>query len=72
MPRPSRFTYRKDSVPIVQEAGLAPGSVWKGAENLAPTGFQSLDLPAQGKSLYQLQIFDAVGECKIGDSHNLQ
>jgi hypothetical protein len=25
--------------PIVQEAGWAPGSVWTGAENLAPPGF---------------------------------
>ena len=30
----------KDPVPIVQEAGWAPGPVWTGAENLAPqTGF---------------------------------
>jgi len=28
----------KDLVPIAQEAGWAPGSVWTGAENLAPTG----------------------------------
>jgi hypothetical protein len=26
----------KDSVPIAQEAGWAPGPVWTGAENLAP------------------------------------
>jgi len=26
----------KDPVPIVEEAGWAPGSVWAGAENLAP------------------------------------
>jgi len=31
------FTLGKDPVPIVQEAGWAPGPVWKGAENLAPT-----------------------------------
>ena len=30
------FTPRKDPVPIVQEAGWAPGPVWTGAENLAP------------------------------------
>ena len=30
-PRPSRFTPRKDPVPIVQEAGWAPGPVWMGA-----------------------------------------
>ena len=29
----------KDSVPIVEEAGWAPGPVWTGAENLAPPGF---------------------------------
>jgi len=28
----------KDPVPIVQEAGWAPGPVWTGAENLAPPG----------------------------------
>ena len=26
----------KDPVPIVQEAGWAPGSVWTGAENIPP------------------------------------
>jgi hypothetical protein len=36
-PRPL-FTPGKDPVPIVQEAGWAPGPVWTGAENLAPTG----------------------------------
>jgi hypothetical protein len=35
------FTPGKDPVPIVQEAGWAPGPVWKGAENLAHTGIQS-------------------------------
>jgi hypothetical protein len=39
MPRPSRFTSGKDPVPIVQEAGWDPGSVWMGAEYLAPPGF---------------------------------
>ena len=34
-PRPL-FTPRKDPVPIVQEAGWAPGPVWTGAESLAP------------------------------------
>ena len=31
----------KDPVPIVQEAGWAPGPGWTGAENLVPTGFRS-------------------------------
>jgi len=34
-PRPL-FAHGKDPVPIVQEAGWAPGPVWTGAENLAP------------------------------------
>ena len=34
-PRPGRFIPRNDPVPIVQEAGWAPGTVWTGAENLA-------------------------------------
>jgi len=29
----------KDPVPVVQEAGWAPGPVWIGAENFAPPGF---------------------------------
>jgi hypothetical protein len=44
----------KDPVPIVQEAGWAPGPVWKSAENLAPTGIRSSDRPARSQSLYRL------------------
>jgi hypothetical protein len=35
------FNLGKDPVPIVQEAWCAPGPVWTGAENLAPTGIRS-------------------------------
>ena len=49
------FTPRKDLVPIVQEAGWAPGPVWTGAENLAPTEVRSLDHPARSQSLYRLR-----------------
>ena len=38
-PRPDRITPGKDPVPIVQDAGWAPGPVWTGAENLSPPGF---------------------------------
>jgi hypothetical protein len=48
------FTPGKDPVPIVQEAGWAPGPVWTGAENLAPTGIQFPDRPARSKLLYRL------------------
>jgi hypothetical protein len=49
------FTPGKDTVPIVQEAGWAPGLVWTGAENLAPTGIRSPDHPARSQSLYRLR-----------------
>jgi hypothetical protein len=39
---------------MVQEAGWAPGPVWTGAENLAPTGIQSPYLPSRSQSLYRL------------------
>jgi hypothetical protein len=48
------FIPGKDLVPIVQEAGWAPGPVWTGAENLAPTAFRSLDRPDHSESLDQL------------------
>jgi hypothetical protein len=52
---PAAFTAGKDPVPIAQEVGWAPGSVWIGAENLAPpTGIRSPDLPARSESLYRL------------------
>ena len=45
----------EDPVPIVQEAGLTPGRVWTGAENLTPTGIRSPDRPARRQSLYRLR-----------------
>ena len=53
-PRPGRFTPGKCTIPIAQEAGWAPGPVWKGAENLAPIGIRSPDRPARSESLYRL------------------
>jgi len=50
-PRPL-FTPRKNPVPIVQEAGWAPGPVWTGAENLAPTGIRTPDRPARSQSVH--------------------
>jgi hypothetical protein len=45
---------RERPVPIIQEAGWAPGPVWTCAENLAPTGIRSPDCPAHSQSLYRL------------------
>ena len=44
-PRP--FYPGKDPVPILKEAGWAPGPVWTDAENLVPTGIRSSDRPAR-------------------------
>jgi len=41
----------KDPVPIVQEAGWAPGPVWTGAEKLASIGIPSSDSPVRSQSL---------------------
>ena len=60
-PRPL-FTPRKDPVPMVQEAGWAPGPVWIGAENLAPTGIRSPDRPACSQSLYWLSYLALVSK----------
>jgi len=48
------FTPVKDPVPIIQEAGWAPGPVWTSAENLALTGIRTPGRPARSQSLYRL------------------
>ena len=53
----------KDPVPIVQEAGWAPGPVWTGAENLAPTGIRSPDCAARSQSLYRLSYPAHMSDC---------
>ena len=48
------YPRERDAVPIVQEAGWAPGPVWTGAESLVPTGIRSPDRPARSELLYRL------------------
>ena len=60
--RPGRFTAGKDPVPLVQEAGWAPGSVWTGAENLVPTGTRSPHCPARSESQYRLSYPGPLGD----------
>ena len=50
----ARFTPKKEPVPVVKESGWAPGPVWTGAENLAPTGIRSPDRPARSEFSYVL------------------
>jgi len=43
------YSQDQDPVPNLQEAGWSPGPVWKGLENLAPTGIRSPHRPARSK-----------------------
>jgi len=51
------YPQERNPVPIVWEAGWAPGLVWTGAENLAITGIQYLYHPPHSESLYWLRCF---------------
>jgi hypothetical protein len=66
------FIPGKDPVPIVQEAGWAPGLVWTGAEYLAPTRIRSADRPARSQSLYRLSyLADSVNVlCQYFSKHS--
>ena len=48
------YPRESEPVPIVQEAGWAPGSVWTSLNDLALTGISSPDSPARSQSLYRL------------------
>jgi hypothetical protein len=52
--RPGRLYPGKDPVRIVQVVGWVSEPVWRGAENIAPTGIPSPDLPARSESPYRL------------------
>ena len=58
-PRPL-FTPAKDPVANIQEAGWAPGPVWTGAENLAPTGIRSPNRPTRSQSLLSYLVLAIV------------
>ena len=51
-PRP-HFTPGKDPVPILQEAGWAPGSIWTGGKS-RPHRDSIPDRPARSQSLYRM------------------
>ena len=52
-PLPPHFTSGKDPVPILQEAGWAPGPVWTGGKS-RPHWNSIPDPPARSQSLYRL------------------
>ena len=58
-PRP-HFTTGKDPVPILQEAGWAPGPVWTGGNSL-PRRDSIPDRPARSQALYLIIIIIIIG-----------
>ena len=70
-PRP-HFTAGKDPVPILQEAGWAPGPVRTGGKSL-PHRDSIPDRPARSQSLYRLSYRthgDYLVQFKINESHH--
>ena len=58
---PAASTPGKDPVPIVQEAGWAPGSVWTGGKS-RPQRNSIVDRPARSQSLHRLS-YPAHAKC---------
>jgi hypothetical protein len=54
------FTPRKDKLLTVYEAVWATGTVWRGAEYLAPTGIRSSNRPAHSQPLHPLRYPDPI------------
>ena len=49
------LTSGKEPIPIVQEAGWAPGLVWTGEENLTATGIPFAQYLARSECIVQLR-----------------
>jgi hypothetical protein len=49
------YPWKRDPVPIVHEAGWAPGPVWMSAKSFALTGVRSPDRPGLSESLHRLR-----------------
>jgi hypothetical protein len=52
MTGPNRSAPENDPVPIVKDAGWAPGPVWTDAEKFAPIDIRFMDRPGCSESLY--------------------
>ena len=49
----SLYAQERDPLPVIQEAGWAPGPVWKCAENLSPNEIQFPDRPAHSECIFK-------------------
>jgi hypothetical protein len=56
-PHPDRYTRGNDPVPTIQEAGLAPGLVWIGAEKIPQQGFDHQTVHPGSSRVKRLKIF---------------
>ena len=65
-PRP-HFTPGKDPVPILQEAGWAPGPVWTGGKSRSHRD-SILDRPIRSQSLYRLSYRAHNSDCVSGET----
>ena len=68
MPRP-HFTPGKDTVPILQEDGWAPGPGWTGGKS-RPHRNSIPDRPARSQSLYRLSYPTQIWWDKFSQKHN--
>jgi hypothetical protein len=48
----ARYLRDRDPLFILEEAGWAPGPIWKGGEQFDATGIRSPDRPARGDRYY--------------------
>jgi len=62
----------KDPVPIVQEAKFAPGPVWTGVGNLAPTVIRSPNRPARIQPLYRYATLPTYSNCILINNSKAQ
>ena len=69
-PRP-HFTPRKDPVPVLQEAGWAPGPVWTGGKS-RPRRDSIQDLPVHSQSLYRLSYRVHKSAIELGKFNSLK
>jgi len=65
---PAALPPGKEPVPIVQEAGWAPGPVWTGAENLAPHG-DSIPGPSSDSIILQVNGLQFLLETILRDQN---
>jgi hypothetical protein len=60
------YSRERKMVPVLQEGGRAPQSIWTGVKNIVLAGIGSPDRPARNESLYRLRC---PGPCSMVTLH---